>query len=265
MDSTRRLCTPGFDDWDYGWAGIITDYLILVTCVVLASITLSRSRGPRLWWSITSQLLVFLVLNGIAYGGGGSAHHLLNTYHSDGGVMGKAWGAKNSGWMYPWLVAMIFSSLTGAFALSTICAFSSYPSWSGIPGYVIGGSVAVMEAYIFIATDTGVEVTGTANGLWGMGSAAIGTAVLAVGLCQRGPSGGLAMALGGLTSLFLGFLVVFSVPGSCRKVGKEHEGCPFPEIFNQNAVFHVLSIISLILVTVGTLQKAEADCIKLPQ
>ncbi|CAE8606990.1 unnamed protein product [Polarella glacialis] len=82
-----------------------------------------------------------------------------------------------------------------------------------------------------------------------MGSAAICTAVLAVGLCQRGPSGGLAMALGGKTSSFLGFLVVVSVPGSCRKVGKEYEGCPFQEIFNQNAVFHVLIIISLILVS----------------
>lgn len=48
-------------------------------------------------------------------------------------------------------------------------------------------------------------------------------------------------------------------PGSCRKVGDEREGCPFPEAFNHNAIFHVIIILSIVLLFLGVVAREETD------
>merc|ERR1711879_74053 len=67
---------------------------------------------------------------------------------------------------------------------------------------------------------------------------------------------GAIQVLAGILLTCAAWGLVLGVPGSCSKVGAARKGCPFPEEFNQNAIFHTLLIIAAPLLCWGVRRRA---------
>lgn len=254
--------SPGFEGWDYSRSGILTDYAIAATCILCFLWIMIKGKGQQGWWNATTQLMCYHALVGLTYGCGGAAHHVINSYASKGEVMGKTWSSANSEWMYFWIASMSLAGVAGGFVLSIALSFSSFPVWTGLPGYLGGVCVGIFEAYSLIAdVDNGIKITGVAAAKWGIFTAVLACASIFISMCQHGgASGGRFPLLLGMKLLTNGYAVVCFAPSSCRSVGINREGCPFPEVFNQNAIFHVFVMANVILVTTGVYyQQWSAD------
>eukprot|EP00929_Paragymnodinium_shiwhaense_P008279 TRINITY_DN112227_c0_g1_i1.p1 TRINITY_DN112227_c0_g1~~TRINITY_DN112227_c0_g1_i1.p1 ORF type:complete len:275 (-),score=29.14 TRINITY_DN112227_c0_g1_i1:547-1371(-) len=255
----RLLYTEGFEGWDYFWAGILTDYLLVVVCMVMFQVTRSKDKGSA---SLRNTHLAFLMATAVTYGFGGAAHHVLNIYHSRGGVQGLEWGDENSSWMLPWIGATVASCFAAALLFALTFEVLSLPVWTSIPGFLVAFHIAVYEVYVLFCTENGTVDTSVVAGFFGSFAALACTLAHAVGLCTARSS--IALLVGNVFQLLAFGVVMLVTPSSCREVGAAREGCPFPEQFNHNAVFHVLLIIATGIISVGVQQKLEPDYALVP-
>lgn len=264
--SSRLLFDPGFESWGHSFGGYMTDYAILTTCFTLlfaswSKLGCSTSQG--------TQLIAYLLIQGLAFGLGGVAHHMLDIYFNDGETMGRSWGDENSGWMYPWLFAMVLSSLNGGATPSVAFFFTDLPSWMGIVTYVLGVSLAGYEFYIFVFTAEGINTTGTYLGYFSMLGTLTAFIAFVVSFCKKCSNGGrygpTLQCCIGMTLQMCGLVVLMTAPASCKKVGEERAGCPYPAAFNQNAVFHSFTVVGVIALVTGCWKLSEkADFALLP-
>lgn len=238
--SLRRLYGAGFEGWDHSPAGYYTDYVISVECVILAVLVFMGKKEH----SSAKNFMAFACLTAIAFGGGGVAHHMMDVYFHRGEAMHHKWGQPNSGWMYPWLLTGLSATAASA-AAAVSFSFTSCgdKSWAYVVLYVLGSLIALYE--VKGLADENTASSGVIAGLVGMAFGFLALVFAAVGAFQSFQKGVLFAGVGSLFWFFSMLFVSLLVPASCRTVGDDREGCPFPEAFNQNAVFHVIVMISV--------------------
>jgi len=255
------------DGWGHSVAGYVTDYVILVTCFVLLFMSKSKVGFES---SDGKQLVAFLLLTGLAFGFGGVAHHLIDSYYASGELMGKAWGDANSSWMYPWLLAMVIGGLSGGGPPSVAFSFTKLPPWMGVIAYVLGALVAGYEFYIFVFTAEGINITGTYQGYYAMVGTFIALITFLVSILRQWAAGhGFYSATPhcfmGTVLLMCGYLVLVTLPPGCSKPGAERVGCPYPASFNQNAVFHSIIVVGVIVFVTGCWGFGDKDYEAVPK
>lgn len=243
-----RILSNFEDGWGHSVAGYVTDYVILVTCFVLLFVSSSKVGFQS---NDGKQLFAYLLLTALAFGLGGVAHHMIDTYYASGDTMGKAWGDDNSNWMYAWLLAMVSSGLSGGALPSLAFSFSKAPSFMGAIAYGLGVLVAGYEFYIFVFTADGILTTGTYQGYYVMLGTFIALITFLVSCSLH--------CFTGAVLLMSGFVVLVTAPAGCSKHGEERVGCPYPANFNHNAVFHVFITLGVIVVVTGCWKSAKSS------
>jgi len=260
MSPIRKLYDPGFEYWGHSPAGYWTDYLIALVALICVEVTWQRSSQAAADPAVRRPFVVFAFMVALAYGGGGVAHHMLDVYFKNYETMGRTWNEANSGWMYPWLL----TSLTGiASAATVLIAFSctsfaggQYTLWVNIGAYGLGGLIMGYEIYLMV--DENIEMTGMAVSMVTLAFGLPSLVLVAVGVYQKGKEPGTIFVAGGEAFWLFGFCFLgFLVPDACKKVGSDREGCPFPEAFNQNAIFHIIILLSVLLFFAATQQASK--------
>lgn len=244
----RLLYTQGFEGWDYSWAGILTDYLIVLTCATVFAFTGYRGKVSN---RLRNLLFAFLISTGLTYGFGGAAHHLINIYFHSGTYMGRQWGDENSGWMIPWIIGVVAMGFAAAALFALTFEILSLPAWASLPALLAAVGIGIYEVYVLFGTDTGFDNSSYAVALFSTFASLVCTVAHAVGLCVKRSNR--ALLLGTFLQL-LGFLLLLVAPASCTKANAAREGCPFPKDFNQNALFHVALAIATYVISLGVWQ-----------
>jgi len=253
----RRLYEQGFEDWDLSQASYATDYLIMVVGVICAGLAWDKIRSD-VWltlWGLVSQCAVFSLLEGVGYGFGGIAHHLLDTYYEQGHVMGRRWGAPQSDWMFAWLMAVMLVPLASASCLGTALAFGRFAEgWIKV-AKGLGFLVSVFEGYLCLNNQ--LDTSGSASVYWGIATSLLACLVVFAGGAE---AAGLWQLLFGNISRLVGFGILVSAPASCKVASIGRSDCPYPEDFNHNACYHVCIAVSVAFIYWGVATKYNRDC-----
>lgn len=261
IGATHLLATglydPGFEDWDHLPAGYRTDYLIALVALVCAAVTLQRSSQAASADPAVRPFLIFASMLALAFGGGGVTHHMLDVYFKKGETMGRTWNEANSGWMYPWLVTSLIGIASAATVLiafsRTSFAGGQYTNWVNMGAYGLGGLAMGYEVYLMVVGN--IDMTGMVVSMVTLAFGLPSLVLVAVGVYQKGKEHGTIFVAGGEALWLFGFcFLIFLVPDACKKAGSYREGCPFPEAFNQNAIFHSIIIFSVLLFFAATQQ-----------
>jgi len=256
MAVPRQLHHEGFEGWEHTLAGYVTGYVLFAVCSGCLAYVVARTSRP---YDATQKLFVlFLVAQGVSFLSGGIAHHMLDIYANNGEVMGNTWSDSNSGWMYPWILAVALAPLASGSMLAMVFIFSKFPRW--IAFVTLGTSIlsAGFEIAVFIRED--LDASGMASTLRAVSASGVSLLILLVGMLGRCVDLSKKAAFWspeasvGARPLFVGvffasiaWAILIGAPASCSKVGNAHTGCPFPEAFNQNAVLHTFLMIATTL------------------
>lgn len=262
MDSARRLYHTD-PEWGHSVAGYVTDYLTFAVCAtcIAGAVVLRRKSADGAAPRMMSAFIVYAAFLGCSFLAGGIAHHMIDSYGNE--PLGKSWGASNSGWMYPWLIAVALNP-TGLLAgLATVFAVAAFPAWSQYLLYVMGAVAGIVEIVVMATED--LSHSGVASGYLAL-LAYLGGALFAAGLAVRqacrgvkdwlNPFQGRGLLMLGMLVGLVGHLIVAFKPEGCSKaiinpdLIHGHE-CPFSEDFNHNAIFHVFVMCAVALIFAG--------------
>jgi len=264
MEPVRRLYHTD-SDWGHSVAGYVTDYAIFAVSAVCAAgaAALLRRRPAEEARGVLRAFLVYAALLGGSFLAGGIAHHMIDSYGDR--PLGKTWGSVNSGWMYPWLVAVALIPPALLAGLAFVFAVSVFPAWSRYLLYALGAIVGIVEIVVVATED--LSHSGVASGYLALATY-LGGGLLAAGLaaCQRcrgvkdssNPCHGLALITLGMFVALAGHLVAAFKPESCTNPHSAGGECPFSEDFNHNAVFHVLVACAVVLIFAGMVRAIQS-------
>jgi len=261
-DVGRQLYDAGFEGWGHSIAGYVTDYLLSLTCIVCFVYVITQRRPLADAASVSTSFLVFLGFEAVAFLAGGITHHVLDTYFRSGEVMGRTWNSWNSGWMPFWMIAMFCSPLATMALNCVVFIFKNYPPWTTYLSYSIGVVASVCECWLVYHAK--FSSSGTVNSALAIGTCVLAGVLLLQGF-EIGPQGGRAFMLWGMLLRLVGFLVLALAPNSCKQVDSFRDGCPFPENFNQNAVFHSLLIVATIAQCKAVIDRDVSEYFSSPQ
>mmetsp|Transcript_90470 Transcript_90470/g.230080 ORF Transcript_90470/g.230080 Transcript_90470/m.230080 type:complete len:278 (+) Transcript_90470:70-903(+) len=253
--SARRLYESGFEGWDIQQATYLTDYLVMTISIALALLAYDAMRGSEFGlWGLLTQFGLFALFEGVAYGFGGITHHMLDTYFERGEPMDRSWGHPNSEWMFAWLMAVVCAPLASSCCAGCAFAFGELGiGWIKVVK-VCGAIVSVFEGYLVFSDQ--VDSSGTVAVYW-----AVITSLLSCCACfSRGSrqAGVWQVFIGNVVRL-AGFFIIIFAPASCRSAGGSRVGCPYPEKFNHNAIYHCCIAASVVLIYVGVMDKFKLD------
>lgn len=253
----RRLYENGFEGWDIQQSTYLTDYVLMIVCVVFAFASMDKLRGsnaPYLLWGLLCQFFFFVVLEAAGHGFGGVTHHLLDTYFEQSHRMGRVLGGEYSEWMLSLLLSVIFLPLAGACCAGTSFAFAEIGvGWIKLVKSV-GAAAACCEAYLVLSSQA--DSAGTVGMLFNLVTALVACGIV---FTKGSNQPGLLKMFAGNAIRVLGFAVVLMAPPSCRKVGLYRAGCPYAEEFNHNAVYHSCLIVSVVIIAWGVFEKYNRD------
>lgn len=262
--------------WGHTVAGYVTDYVIFTAALVCAMGAFIRLRtAPALaeqGRSVLVNFIIYACFSGVSFFAGGIAHNMIDSYGN--GPLGKTWGSQNSGWMYPWTVAVATQPTAVMASIALVFTVAAFPAWSKYLCYFLGVVAGIIELVVCVTED--VDHSGTASAILAI-LAYLAGGLLAAGLAVRkvckgvkdwlNPFQGRGLIMLGLFLSFVGYLIASLKPESCTKTGvdlnleelEELGGeCPFSEDFNHNAVFHVFIICAVVLLFAGAV-RASAD------
>lgn len=251
-----------FEGEDRSAAGFTTEYLIFMVCVATVLLVARREREKTS--SAESWFMLFGSLHGLAFLSAGISHTLLFTYTSNGQVP-TVWNGENSMWLFWWFFAILFFSLGCGATLAVACAFCEgvapragtrqlLSRMCMLPGVLVA-AFELRRIY-----DGATLYSGSEASICNLLAAAVATIVLLVDVCCRGSGGGRVAASIGMLVGVLGWTIENTTPPSCNYDGPAHEGCVYPEVFNQNAFFHVLICLDVVLMYHSiTLKIQESD------
>jgi hypothetical protein len=275
MEHTRRLyhVDPA---WGHSVAGYVTDYVIFAAAAVCATGAFVRLRtAPPLAEEGRRVLVCFIVyacFSGVSFLAGGIAHNMIDSYGN--GPLGLTWGSRNSGFLYPWTIAVVTQPTAVMASLGLVFMVAAFPAWSKNLCYFVGAAVGIIELVVAVTEDLGHS--GTASAYLAI-LAYLAGGLLAAGLAVRracngakdwlNPFQGRGLIMLGLFLSWVGYLIASLKPASCTKTGVDLDleeleelggECPFSEDFNHNAVFHTFIICAVVLLFAGAV-RASAD------
>lgn len=275
MEHTRRLYHVD-PQWGHSVAGYVTDYVIFTAAAVCAMGAFIRLRtAPALAEEgrrVLVNFIVYACFSGVSFFAGGISHNMIDSYGN--GLLGKTWGSQNSGYLYPWTVAVATNPTAVMASFALVFSVAAFPAWSKYLCYFIGVAAGIIELVVAVTEDWGHS--GAASAYLSL-LAYLAGGLLAAGLAVRrvcngvkdwlNPFQGRGLIMLGLFLSFVGYLIASLKPASCTKTGvdlsteelEELGGeCPFSEDFNHNAVFHVFIICAVVLLFAGAV-RASVD------
>jgi len=250
IDTQHKVSAVGQDmasavGLEHSYSSYVTDYLIFATglcCFFWTSAKFAWGAGKTM-----GTLSVFLLMQSLAFGFGGAAHHMLDIYTRTGEAAGQSWSQARSLWMYFWFGSVLFSCMGSAATMALTFAFSAWPVWTLVFAYIAGAGVAAYEALVLGFWQSflnGDSVCSSASLVFILFS----TVVLAGGVVQKGASNGQALHLFGTIVALIGWMLFTFVPKSS-----------FPTSLNRTSTFHLFIHMSMIFVSMAVWQQAASS------
>lgn len=133
--------------WGHTVAGYVTDYVIFTAALVCAMGAFIRLRtAPALaeqGRSVLVNFIIYACFSGVSFFAGGIAHNMIDSYGN--GPLGKTWGSQNSGWMYPWTVAVATQPTAVMASIALVFTVAAFPAWSKYLCYFLGVVAGIIE------------------------------------------------------------------------------------------------------------------------
>lgn len=253
----------GYEGWDhraFSWvSSLIVAAVSLVLCIFSFCKSTSGAQGLR---SFTGSMFWSGLTLGIAM-------KLLDDIYDNGGVIGTNWQGTESLYMYFWAAAMVSTSLAMAGMIHTAVvpvASGAQQCNEAVGGiltaiaYLAGLAIAIYDVYTFRAEGK-INDAQRALVLWGFAASVISIVVNI--LCFFGLGGEgcchlqrILMMVGNV-AMGLGFVLIAFSPEECRKNGEAREGCPWPEEFNQNQMFHILQFVAVVFISLSVFCQSD--------
>jgi len=250
---------PSFDGYDFSTSGWVTDYLIFMVGVVCGSVVLwlPRKQNARIPLNIEVTFSLFSFVTALTFLFGGIAHMMIGWHAASGVQLGKQWDAEHSGWMYFWLPAVFLMPIAAAANLSFMFAARDLEDWVLAVAYALGLCVGVAEV-VFLSDESLLAYSGLPAALLFLISSSTVTVMAGVkAMHNKKKRMGMWMVMAANILLFLAWVIVSFAPSGCRRYSETKRDCPYPNDFNQNAIFHVIIIVAVVTEFFGV--KGVAD------
>jgi len=250
---------PSFDGYDFSTAGWVTDYLIFMIGVVCGSVVLwlPRKQNARIPSKIEVTFSLFSFVTALTFLFGGIAHMMIGWHAASGVQLGKQWDTEHSGWMFFWLPAVFLMPIAAASNLSFMFAACDLEDWALAVAYAFGLCVGLAEG-VLLSDEPLLAYSGLPAALLFLISSSTITVMAGVKAMHNKEKGmGMWMVMAANILFFLGWVIVSFAPSGCRRYSETKRDCPYPNDFNQNAIFHVIIIVAVVTEFFGV--KGVAD------
>ncbi|CAK0829496.1 unnamed protein product [Prorocentrum cordatum] len=242
-------------------AGYVTDFIISCTSVACALVVICKQRSLDKYSPGVLVIRAFsasAMFYGVAFLSGGLAHMWIGIYHSQGEMEAFTMGAENSGWIWTWLVAVTTTPSIYTCGLGMVLPYSMRAVWKPALA-LVAFVVAAVEAYLVFNTELLKLWSGAPNLLVSL----LASLIISIWACCRACGGeiGMPAIAAGSGTILAAWLQQLFVPAGCRdQCAADFDTlCPYPKDFNQNAVFHVILLVGIIVQFVGVMQRTQSE------
>lgn len=269
MADPRQLLDIGFEGWDHRPSSLYSAFIEAAIALVLMIVAccLPGTGVGTFCGTDKNALIAFLFLTAASATLFGITHHSLDDTFDGGLSLGSDWTSDNTAWQWTWLSSMLCSVLSFALmvqiSLSPIVA-SKPASANSCLDYIqfflisIVWFLSLAFAGLVFYTDRIQNKIDDAQKylvLFGMLMSTVSAGVnITYFICPVGEGcchwQRILLAIGSAFS-FCAFGIVAFEPHECLATGDARSGCPWPEDFNQNAIFHFAIALSCFFMFLG--------------
>jgi len=247
-----------FDSFGFSSAGIVTDYAISLVSIICAGVAYSlrekaqQKEDHEAPGGITVKLYMtfclFASAAAVTFFFGGLGHMLIAVYANGSGALGKQWGSANSQWMYAWVLAVFFMPVTALANLAIMLAAYDKGKLALAVAYALGLCIGAVEAVLMSSVSLLTTYSGAPSAALFLLSGCICIVMACIKAIRERKEKGVGMwvVMVGNILICLGWLVVGLAPAGCTKYSQAVRDCPYPNEFNQNAVFHIIIIAAVV-------------------